>query len=189
MRHVAGNPVRPANNRHNHSNRHPSNWRGARRLPYRLNNILTGQTVYQPEALRQRRGVRFLIPFLSRCLHAWRQSLLSVPATPRRSNSRMFAVDWFCTDPLRGSIHRNSDSSTRNSDPASAHRGGHPSWYSRRPVLRTTIEQAHYVGSARLSQLRYFECGVPRYGNSVRVSVCGARPVGGHSFFVRKAMR
>ena len=38
-------------------------------------------------------------------------------------------------------------------------------------------------------KLRYFECGVPKYGNSFSTSVCGFRPVGGHSFFVRKAMR
>src|SRR5215471_5744675 len=38
--------------------------------------------------------------------------------------------------------------------------------------------------------LRYFfACGVPRYGNSFRVSVWGLRPVGGAWFFVRKAMR
>ena len=36
---------------------------------------------------------------------------------------------------------------------------------------------------------RYFECGVPRYGNSRSVSVCGFKPVGGHSFLVRKARR
>src|SRR5262245_22841165 len=38
-------------------------------------------------------------------------------------------------------------------------------------------------------KLRYFECGVPRYGNSLRVSVWGLRPVGGHSPFVRNARR
>ncbi len=38
-------------------------------------------------------------------------------------------------------------------------------------------------------KLRYFECGVPKYGNSFSTSVWGLRPVGGHSFFVRKAMR
>jgi len=37
--------------------------------------------------------------------------------------------------------------------------------------------------------LRYFECGIPRYGNSLRTSVWGLRPEGGHSFFVRKARR
>jgi hypothetical protein len=26
----------------------------------------------------------------------------------------------------------------------------------------------------------FFECGVPRYGNSLRTSVWGLRPVGGH---------
>lgn len=46
-------------------------------------------------------------------------------------------------------------------------------------------------GAIRASfKLRYFfPCGVPMYGNSFRISVWGLRPVGGASFFVRKAMR
>jgi hypothetical protein len=40
----------------------------------------------------------------------------------------------------------------------------------RQPCIRTR----------RGFMLRYLECGVPMYGNSVRMSVWGFRPVGGH---------
>src|SRR5262245_9385962 len=49
--------------------------------------------------------------------------------------------------------------------------------------------RASFRCDSGLSRSATFQCGVPMYGNSFRMSVWGLRPVGGHWFFVRKAMR
>jgi hypothetical protein len=87
----------------------------------------------------------------------------------------------------------------RIATPATSPRGSRPSrnavshgWTGCRPSRNADAQQRKKITRVDCRVCRHpplFACGVPRYGNSLRVSVWGLRPVGGHSPLVRKAMR